>query len=836
MRHLLCLTALLALVSGAGAQVVINEFQYDDSSTDDREYVELYNASSGPVDISGWVLEALDHSVPDNNPDYTIPGLPESGTTILPAGGYYVLGSALVPNVNQVVGATGLWENDVESLILRNGSGLALDIVLYEANKIGSASFLTYPAGYSEGGGIWGNLTAADTAMQSWSRRRDGLDTGNNGADFGLLPASPGASNHLPNGLPFESDFNSQPQAMPVNGWTASFFPPMVIDPVMLGPLVPPSNQNLNPNPIPPSPDGGNCMVLWDPAGGGDTASLISSAMRDMTFEAYVFLTPYSLGGTDQEQWSVGVRGSPDTFQNFFLPGGLNINNACGNSGISWHYVRSASGATLYLLDENDGGDDETVHATIPILPGVNDGWQRLYLEVAGNNVHAIFGGTWGYMADGNHYRTTTSVPGPGAVYAGYRELIAANSNARPLTMDRVSVRRPYLTRTLDVVDTNTGGRIDFDLHAGPSQAGLMYGIMVSATGGSPGPIMPPTQNNTVIPVQPDALTYLGSALANIDPLFANFVNVLGPMGDGTASSTVPVIPGFLGEIPVHFGFVTLDPSNTALSGFSSNSTSVTFKGQAAPAVALRVPVSAHVAPPGGGAAGAQAIGNIGVTIHPNGEIRATFELSDVAVPGFPNGFGFLRDWYQFRWINMVTGYTVNGVQQTNGAGQPVAPVLGRLPAMDPQPLGFGNGDDNLPWYYTDAEWAAGNFGGVPINRNSGVAGAPTSRFVDRRQNHPAGTVITFKTFLTVRSITDPGIAPHEIVVLGGFEWTHTAGAAGNVAAVAGALAPDPALINAALGLAGGGAGFPPPVAGGPGWNALPSGAPPAGRTLSACP
>ena len=39
------------------APVVINEFAYDDAGVDDKEFVELWNRTNAPVDISGWVLQ-----------------------------------------------------------------------------------------------------------------------------------------------------------------------------------------------------------------------------------------------------------------------------------------------------------------------------------------------------------------------------------------------------------------------------------------------------------------------------------------------------------------------------------------------------------------------------------------------------------------------------------------------------------------------------------------------------------------------------------------------------------------------------------------------------------
>ena len=53
-------TLLLCTFLVGGEKVVINEFSYDDSGTDDREFVELYNASNKDIDISGWKLESND--------------------------------------------------------------------------------------------------------------------------------------------------------------------------------------------------------------------------------------------------------------------------------------------------------------------------------------------------------------------------------------------------------------------------------------------------------------------------------------------------------------------------------------------------------------------------------------------------------------------------------------------------------------------------------------------------------------------------------------------------------------------------------------------------------
>jgi len=250
--------------------------------------------------------------------------------------------------------------------------------------------------------------------------------------------------------------------------------------------------------------------------------------------------------------------------------------------------------------------------------------------------------------------------------------------------------------------------------------------------------------------------------------------------------------------------------------------------------------VNATVVPPAGGAPVAVTIGKLDIKPGPNGKMVVDFTFAGPSPgTGFPGGFGFLDNWYDFRWINIVTGYkNAAGVQVTNAANQPIAPGLGRVPAMDPQPLA-NNGDDDLPFYYTDVEWNGGLFLGQTINPNdpNAPAGTPPSRFADQRMNHPAGTTIEFECYLVARSITDPLIAPNEIVVLDGFKWTHSSGTGlggTNVAAFGGVLAANPGRVNTALGLADGGAGFPA-VPGSGAWTALGSGNTATTRKLQGC-
>jgi hypothetical protein len=423
------LSLALAAFTALPAQVVINEFVYDDSGTDDREFVELYNAGPAAVDLSNWVLEGLDEAYPsDNNADYTLP----VGATIAP-GGFYTIGSSNLP-VDFAVGATNLWENGGttggESIVLRDATGAVIDAVTYESNKHLSIA-AAYPTQFSEGDGIYGNMTSIDGSSQSWARYFDGLDTNDNGRDFGLLPLTLGASNVIATNLiPFVDDFNSQAVGTPVSGFLGSFVTPFVEDP---------NAVNL-PNALGTSPDGGNVMVCWDPAGGGNSASLVSVPTDEFEVECFAYFYA-GHSGTDVESWSIGVRGTAATFYNLPI-----LFPSNGNTGLAWVYVTDSSGGNLYLVDELSGGDDgpENILLSIPVTAGVNDGWQRLRLKVSNCVVEANFGGTFGDPSDGVAFsgftRTSRRV---GSFYLGYREGVSGVTNARPLALDRLQVFAP---------------------------------------------------------------------------------------------------------------------------------------------------------------------------------------------------------------------------------------------------------------------------------------------------------------------------------------------------------------------------------------------------------
>ena len=488
MRFLTLFLAFALLSLTASGQIVINEVVYDDSGLDDREFVELYNAGGSPVDISGWLLEAVDEAFPaDNNADYTVP----AATPMIPAGGFYVFGAGTVANVNQVVGVSDLWENSNETILLRDSGGNIQDSVTYEGNKINP---MTYPMNFVEGTAIWGNFASIDITSQSWARWADGADSNNNGADFGLLPLTPGASNASQSNLfPMTETFDGLAINTDAPNWVGSFVNPIVDDPT-----APATVTSIS---LPASPFGGSpnlAMFVFDSSGGGDTAMFNHIPSQDFALECHVFIDTSLAACPDYATWTIGVRGTTATFHNHPNPdptngpcGSTTFGSANGNTGICWSYINENGGGTLRLLDENDGGPDETILASIRIVAGVNDGWQRLRLVVAGDVVDANFGGILGLADSGERTVTLTQTIQTGQVYMGYREFIAVNANIVPLIVDNLSLDVGTPTYSLHMSQPVANSlQVDWrGLTAGNSVVTL-FSLIPCATGAPPVPVL----------------------------------------------------------------------------------------------------------------------------------------------------------------------------------------------------------------------------------------------------------------------------------------------------------------------------------------------------------
>ncbi len=461
----------------AQPRVVVNEILYDDASTDDLEFVELYNAGDQPANITGWRLESGDQLTGDNNADYVIGDTDNDGnpdiTVILQPGQFYVLGSSLVPNVNQVIGANNLFENDNEWAALRDADGNVVDAIAYETMRAPDfATWVPEDARTQLGRGIWGEKLSLesgsnDNTFMSWARYIDGYDTDDNGRDFGLLRATPGASNAVVFTEPFCENFNTLEVGTVVPNFTGTWRNARVIDPTQST-----GGADFNPNPIFVSPDGGKAMVAWDWSGGGN------AVLSDFVFngsggiEAWVYFdnTPLPANGTvEHESWAIGIMGTSDTyyrpipFTNPTVP--ANLPPGPGITGLAWVYHRYEveDGTTvvrLIFVDARSGGDsnnDWHIYQSFDMTEEPT-GWYRLRIQVREDGeFSASFTPNEETPIGVSGYGQTNLV---GQAYIAYREFISNNANCRPPTLDDLCVFVPTgCDRSIG--DVNCDGCVD---------------------------------------------------------------------------------------------------------------------------------------------------------------------------------------------------------------------------------------------------------------------------------------------------------------------------------------------------------------------------------------
>jgi|GEM_PF-1461269 len=436
----------IAMAPQSPSGVVINEINYDDSGSDDFEFVEIYNGSGAAVDISNWTLNGIDGTTSGNGLVTFAPG------TILPAGGFRVVGDPGVPNVSDPL--TGLTlENSADGVFLLDGNGVYQDGVCWE-----TADWTNALPTWLEGDGLWGAIQGAErptgTLVHAFGRGIDGLDTDDNGCDFRPMPSTPGELNILgmTTALPYRNDFDDPVTSTVDSDFIYSFVPGNTQDPnAIQGAII-----SGIPQPtfsIPASPQGGNVSVWHDPTGGGNANWLRNFSQSDYVLETFVYLTGPNpnMDVDDGTQWSIGVRGHSDSFGEFndldgFVTGGTLFGGvSCtsqqpGHTGIAWTCQRTATTCDLYLVDYNNGGGDPIVlGGPVQIVTGTNDGWQRVRILASGNDITANFGGSYG-CDDGTQFVAQTNTTCANGAYVTFRECVTDNNNILPLIMDRMII------------------------------------------------------------------------------------------------------------------------------------------------------------------------------------------------------------------------------------------------------------------------------------------------------------------------------------------------------------------------------------------------------------
>ncbi len=495
--------AALASVSNLQAQLVINEFAYDDVGNDRLEYVEIYNSGSIDIDLTGWHFETGQDSVEKSTPFPT-------GHIIAP-GSYYMVGSA-APGSNLVPGGVDFYHeqpfrNFANFFTLRNPDGVIVDSVIYSRNEgVDFAEGHGEPAhdGAGNGGGIWSYsltseglgldgqgpiLTGNPNATLTWQRNPDPLfiDSDNNELDFHLAIATPRARNfsngtvtpqEIANGLTF--DFNdvdgNAETRLPGNYSSFHVQDPSIGDTIVVSNSTRFGSENPSVIPPAPAPGGGNVGISWAKAniansGFGNAAILnLTEPVLNVEAETFVYIDAPLTGA----QYDVGdyllLRGRPDPMH-FFGDDPVNPRYSNGDVGVRIRYENnvSESGQVMLYLEQRVNG--ETVAFGDPVEVSDNPGWIRILLSVHEENVAAIIGGTYGnlsadgtleggirFPANSGTYTTTLTVPGGIGMNHHTKHYAPADAttnlaNIRPPTYDHLTFRAPVLASQSSVSD-----------------------------------------------------------------------------------------------------------------------------------------------------------------------------------------------------------------------------------------------------------------------------------------------------------------------------------------------------------------------------------------------
>jgi Tol biopolymer transport system component len=179
-----------AIALPTAGQVIINEVLVTSSNTATRpDFVELYNTTGQPLDISGLVISFRGSGTTTTVSIVTLPGSANSGTTIIPAGSYFliangasVLNSAGTSAVNADFNASanGFNLNDTTGAVKIDLNSVKLDGLSYQT---GAAAAPAVFNGFGEGT-IFNQTSSAGT--KDLSRFPNATDTDNNAQDFHL--------------------------------------------------------------------------------------------------------------------------------------------------------------------------------------------------------------------------------------------------------------------------------------------------------------------------------------------------------------------------------------------------------------------------------------------------------------------------------------------------------------------------------------------------------------------------------------------------------------------------------------------------------------------------
>ena len=187
-------TGRLTAIESTPPRLLINEIDYDQQGGDINEFVELYNPGPAQINLDQVTISFFDGN---SNLEYYTQSL--SGTGLLEAGSYFVIGSPLVtdllPPNTQFTNLGATLQNggaSADAVRLENAQGEIYDALSYE----GAGEFID---GYTEGSGQSDGDDPSLSPNGTLSRCPNGVDTNQNDQDFILSnQATPGEANLCP--------------------------------------------------------------------------------------------------------------------------------------------------------------------------------------------------------------------------------------------------------------------------------------------------------------------------------------------------------------------------------------------------------------------------------------------------------------------------------------------------------------------------------------------------------------------------------------------------------------------------------------------------------------
>ncbi len=184
--------------ANATPEVVINEVDVDQTSTDAAEFIELYDGGFGNTPLDGLVLVLYNGSNNESYRSIDLDGFVTDGN------GYFVIGSANVPNINLEAFTTNGIQNGADAVALYQDdattfpSGTAIttanliDALVYGTGDPDDPELLVL---LNAGQAQVDENTGGNAAENSMQRIPNGQGGSRNTATYSMLPPSPGSIN-----------------------------------------------------------------------------------------------------------------------------------------------------------------------------------------------------------------------------------------------------------------------------------------------------------------------------------------------------------------------------------------------------------------------------------------------------------------------------------------------------------------------------------------------------------------------------------------------------------------------------------------------------------------